>query len=267
MTDSISKIKRPMPQMWVRKELSSRLQGNFNLQHFQLSSLIGTKETDSIFLPIDDLKIMLESFDSTHKYLQVFLACYDAGPDVDEKDKNKLTLLFGTSKSLTTDAPYPLYSIRTNGGSGLDPNSERWVTEYMVRKMPVLSSNIDRNPYDNHCDKSKALINTRRISYDVADILELIETIKYLDKIPKTVSGFQAVFSSYCFKGKPDAKSPCLVNRIFVIFEFTTKVDGKNIVFYLDDIPEFEKPNLKNKQITPLEMLGVDNGHLCPPNC
>jgi len=255
------------PHMWVPKEVSNRMEGNFNMQHYQLSSMMHVTEADFVFLPRPGFYEMINFFNRTqYNYLQVFLASFDAGKDVDENDKNKMTLLFGTSDSLEIDAPFPLYAVRSNGSYEQDPDSERWINEYKTRKMPVLNTSLVRDPVENYCHAANSMTNTRRISYERNYINELMAEIDNLDSHYAWVSGFRATFSSYCFRGKPNDPICNFINRIFVIFEFTKKADGKDVVFYLDDVPGFmDRPASHNIIQNRSPFLGVDNGHLCPP--
>jgi hypothetical protein len=272
---SIVKDRRKIPNMWVDKGTSNRMEGNFNLQHFQLSQYIKADETDSIFYSKEVFyKVMDFLNKNPYKYLHVNIASYDAGPHVPTGYVGKLTLLFNTAIDCSYDH-YPFYSITPSGF--FDPTSDscaiqddKWIKAYTDDKMPnVLSRNIYYTDPNNHT-RDGLFSDTRRISYKYKDITDLIAEIHYQEDTNHIeVSGLRAFFASYSSSGNPKNKN--FANRIYVLFEFTTKGSkNQDSVFYIDDQPNFIHRKDQDGDITAendCENKGNDNGHLCPPNC
>ncbi|HWY33705.1 MAG TPA: hypothetical protein VNX68_03615, partial [Nitrosopumilaceae archaeon] len=273
---------RRIPNMWVDKASSNHLEGNFNLQHFQLSQYFKIKETDSIFYPIKSFCDMIDYFDKLgiYKYLHVYIASYDKLPFVPPSFEDKLTLLFCPAQD-STDNIKTYYSITPSGlfdpaSDSCKINHARWITKYADNEVKnVLLGNLDLSDNHNH-SQSGTYSDTRRISYDYSDIKYLMDEVKYQkDSNGVAVSGIKAIFSSYSSSGQ--LQKGIFVNRIFVLFEFTTKTKDNNqdSVFYIDDQPHFSQrlPPLKTNSPKILstdqinQAKGNDNGHLCPPNC
>jgi hypothetical protein len=277
-TDSTkTKTGRKKPNMWVDKGVSNKLEGNFNLQHFQLSEVLKDNETDSIFYPIDSFKVMLDTFRNRagYKYLHVYIVSYDSGRDVSRDCWGKLALIFHPAISTADDGP-PYYSFDSTGKFYKVPTGRysKWDNLYSTVKMPTLIKNLDFNDISANYSTLHKFSDTRRISYLREDIDSLIMSeLKYqYDTNKVTVTGLRAMFASYSPSGNPHFPKH-FVNRIFVIYELTTMDSNqKDSVFYIDDQLGFlnrrdpdEPVSLEDKNIS--SGRGVDNGHLCPPNC
>jgi hypothetical protein len=270
-----------VPRMWVDYKQGIGYEANFvNLQNVQLSSYLrnhhqGTQDTKSVFFPIASFRKMLEYFESLGNYswLHVYIASYGGsgtGP-VPAGYENKLTLLFAPSPDNQYDQTF--YSITPSGN--FDPKSDScviknssWIDNYSIKMNTALINNLVDTP-DNY-DRSGHFSDTRRIEYDRNDICQLFTEFNYQKQNNNIdVTGIEALFSSFPNTGRP--KDLLFKNRIFVLFEFTQNINGKNIVFYIDEQTGFDKRKkpIQTYPITAMKvyMTSVDNGHLCPPNC
>jgi hypothetical protein len=272
-TDFCPKTKRAKPNMWVAKNDGIGYEKNFDLkQHKQLSDQMQGVETSSLYYPIKSFRqIMNMVINTPYKFMQVYIVAYDSGADVPLQLQGKLTILFHPAlDSAEEGAPY--FAIKPDGSIYEEKNADRYKAEYEKYKLPVLKLNLDASQGYN-TSSSGVVSDTKKITYDSSDIADLMREIDYQVKTNGiTTNGIEAIFSSYPSTGHP--KSNRFVNRIFVLYEFTRSVGGKNPVYYIDDQKDFcyrkdpVKPD-NGIMLTPtsVNLYSVDNGQLCPPNC
>ncbi|HLK27910.1 MAG TPA: hypothetical protein VKT28_04970 [Puia sp.] len=295
LMDSITTCAAPIkPNMYVKKEVSIKLEANFNLQHFELTKYSGIDETDSIFFPIDKFGAMIDYFHNqiaNLKAIAVHFASYgNGGFCVPKGFNNKITLLFspidatGAEQGLFTITPSGtwdpnsdscnLTTKRWRQHGGMDPdNDNNWIDNYNKNEnSDILAYNLDPKDEWNFPDKdmNQDISDTRSITYSYSDLQQiLIDEINYQNCLNPNnhVTGIRAFLASFNNAGAH------YNNRLIIQFELTRKNNNnEDEVFYIDDQPGFNSrgPALKtmDKDWDKIRLLkGLDNGQLCPPYC
>jgi hypothetical protein len=262
---------RPKPYMWVEKQKSIRLDKHYmELQYPQLTKLIGSPETVSIFYPIASIRELIKLFPKNYGFLQITIASYDDNAQAPTTQKKKLTLLFSSSD--TVDNPRePYYSLDSANKFVVDPNAATWIKQYQTIKVPRLIDNLDKTATENQTSVSYKISDTMRISHEASHITELLNEIDHQDLLypSQKIIGLTAFFASYTATDHPEGyNSAVFVNRLFPLFEFTVQgASGSNEILYLDDRPGYLGRPKASGIPTVKNMVGVNNGHLCPPGC
>ena len=276
---SLSDSFPPLPKMWIAKDTGIGYEKNFSFQSAQLSTYIGTAETDSIFYPVSAFQSMIAYFKNhfagRFSYLHVYIASYTPGSSVVPAGyEKKLTLIFAPADTALADQG--LFTITPSGnfdptGDSCNLKNNDWRDHYVNNEMTgVLVNNLDKSDKVNYasCSPSNALSDTRSMKFTVSEIDEFLSEISYQSTQNHiSTSGIRAFFSSYPPLGRAPANN--FKNRIFVIYEYTRKnSSGADEVYYIDDQPGFD--HRARQPYSPDQcdgLMGSDNGHLCPPNC
>jgi hypothetical protein len=269
----------PLPKMWIAKDTGIHYEKNFSFQSGQLSSYIGTAETDSIFFPLTAFQSMIayfkKHFGGGFSYIHIYIASYTPGSAVVPAGyEKKLTLIFAPADANLADLG--LFSITPSGN--FDPSSDScnlknndWASHYVNNEMTnVLVNNLDKSDKVNYgsCSPTNTISDTRSVKFTVSEIDEFLSEISYQSAQNHiTTSGIRAFFASYPAAGRAPANN--FKNRIFVVNEYTLKnSSGMDEVYYIDDQPDFS--HRAKQPVSPDQcdgLMGSDNGHLCPPNC
>jgi hypothetical protein len=259
--------------MWVAKNDGIGYENNFGSKQFkQLSARMQGVETSSFYYPIKSFRqIMNLVINTPYKFLQVYIVACDSGSDVDPQLRGKLTLLFHPALD-SAEERSPYFTIAADGSISEETKADRYKAAYEKNKLSVLNPNLDPTQAYN-MSSSGVVSDTKKITYDSSDIADLMREVDYQVKTNGiTTSGIEAIFSSYPSTGHPTSHR--FANRIFVLYEFTRSVGGKNPIYYIDDQKDFcyrkdpVKPDNGIKLTSAsVDLYSVDNGQLCPPNC
>ncbi len=267
------------PHMWVKKEISTQTEQNFESKHFILSNYLKKEETDSIFYDIGIFKKMIEDFGRLPDiaYVNAVLATFDeqegGATSVPPGYGSLITLIFVPTNSKGDVLGYyfippGVTDINTVTSLGSTPAS-RWIQNYEDKQKKCLLLTLESNDQDNYIgadikDPTK-FSDTRAIRYPYTFFAELNTEVDYQTKVPRhyrrMTSGIKAFLSCIPFKGIQHFK-----NRLFVQFEFTQKINGKDEVYYLDNTYKFFKRNDPSTMVDWKSSTRLDNGQLCPPN-
>lgn len=252
----------PKPNMWVNMLTGVKRESNFfEKHHLTLSKYLGKAETISLYYPIADFKKMIENFEATnYESLRVTIC-------------NKSNLLFLVYSPLSKQSGITYYDPITPNKPLSSTTVNAWVKDYLKKpfigksKMNILTSMLEKNDEKNY-DENDNFYNTKMIHFSRQDIDELISEVTYQDTAcGNKVTGIKATFSAFGRDGKE--YGPCkgqYKGRIFVQFDFTKLVGGKDEVFYIDTTSRFNERRPSDR--AEIDCNGIlDNGQLCPANC
>lgn len=215
---------------------------------------------------------MIEYFKNKYKeefkFMRVYIAVYPEKQSVDPiVFKNKWTLIFAPASADDANSDLAYYIFRSNFDSADPVKSEiteaemkAW-TKKFVELMPYepFGTSELENQYPSATDPNRVPSDTRYVTYDVNNLIELLTAWKCLLSSYDLSSHLNAYLGSYGANGSTlPREEGKFMNRINIQFELLYK-DGQE--FYLDDIPGFDE--LIKKET----LKAVDKGLLCPPHC
>ena len=259
----------PRPHMWVDPISSIADETRFMPMANALSKLVpGGNETDSIFYTAGEFRGMIEAFGKLPR-----IAYVDMFPIADPT--GKLSILFEPLDSNFKVLGYfqlpPNTSVFDQTADGLTIDQAKALKEnYKNTVMKWLIDSLDAKDCYNYitCDtENNSLYNTLHVSHWYNDFVELDTEFNYQSTDYSTaITGVNAFFSA---KPKNPGVRGAYSNRLYLQFEFTVNVGGKNVEFYIDPTnrkyigPDF--PGIVPSQCKLTK--GNDNGQLCPPTC